>query len=327
MSSGRRLTCGNRPSAHGFMALHSIPHIRNGRCRRGMRSATLMHPMGRTLRLQWSAIKATCLLLVAVHASGCAPKAHPPSAVMVVDLGGGVKLELVRIPPGEFYMGGVEQPAEKPIHRVKLTGGFWLGKYEVTQEQWVKVMGTNPSAFAAVGETRASNPVERVSWEDCQEFIGKLNTALGAVVGGAFRLPSEAEWEYACRAGTMTRYSSGERDSDVGDVAWYVGNSSNRTHCVGARRANGFGLYDMHGNVWEWCRDWHSAYPTNALAVDPEGPPEGQHKVVRGGAWCCGATSCRSASRNVILPGVRAPVIGLRVSMAQSSPGNVGSMR
>ncbi len=176
-------------------------------------------------------------------------------AVRTIDLGGGVKLEIVWIEPGSFMMGSSAAEADRQNHetqhRVTLTKGYWLGKYEVTQAQWAAVMGSNPSDFKG-----ADLPVETVSWEDCKGFVQKLNQKL-ATEGGGFRLPTEAEWEYACRAGSEGRFCFGAGDSGLGDYAWYDGSAGGTTHAVGTRRANAWGLHDMHGNVWEWCEDWY----------------------------------------------------------------------
>jgi formylglycine-generating enzyme required for sulfatase activity len=220
---------------------------------------------------------------------GFTPRGTPGRA-MTVDLGGGAKMEMVWIPAGEFNMGSDDgESYEKPIHRVKLTKGFWMGKYEVTQEQWKRVMGNNPSYFQG-----GRNPVERVSWSDCQEFIRKLNVS---VQGSGFRLPTEAEWEYGCRAGTTTRFHSGNADGNLDGIAWYGGNSGSTTHPVVQKQANPWGLHDMSGNVWEWCQDWYANYPSGAV-TDPTGTSSGSDRVLRGGSWGNNPVDCRSAFRN-----------------------------
>jgi formylglycine-generating enzyme required for sulfatase activity len=160
---------------------------------------------------------------------------------------GSVALDLVLIQPGSFTMGddGGDGSAEKPAHKVTISKPFYLGKYEVTQDQWEAVMGANPSYFKG-----PENPVEDVSWDDCQKFLKKLNERLPGT-GGTVRLPTEAEWEYACRAGTTTKYSFGDTRSDLGEYAWYGGNSHNKNHPVGEKKPNAWGLYDIHGNVCE----------------------------------------------------------------------------
>ena len=216
-------------------------------------------------------------------------KTHGPLQEVAVDLGGGVKMELVLIPAGEFLMGN--DRGFGPIHKVRITKPFYLGKYLVTQEQWQAVMGSNPSNFKG-----PKNPVERVSWDNCQEFIEKLNANV-AGGKGRFALPTEAQWEYACRAGSTTKYCFGDDDSQLGEYAWYGGNSGNQTHPGGEKRPNAWGLYDMHGNVYEWCQDWYvSNYYANSPTDDPTGP-SGEltsFRVIRGGAC---ATAPGSAFR------------------------------
>ena len=235
-----------------------------------------------------------------------------------VELGGGVSLELVGIPPGEFVMGSPSSEAhrydnEGPQHRVQITQGFWMGKYEVTQAQWQSVMGNNPRWFTGDGKL----PVEQVSWDDCQEFVKKLSQR----VGGTFRLPTEAEWEYACRAGSSTAYCFGDDESRLGDYAWYDENSGNETHPVGQKKPNAWGLYDMHGNVYEWCGDWFGDYPSGAV-TDPTGPSSGSRRVVRGGGWNGGPWICRSADRIRSSPVYRYDLHGFRVALpaVQSRP-------
>ncbi len=231
---------------------------------------------------------------------------------LTVDLGGGVKLEMVLIPTGEFLMGSPDSgkdayPNEKPQHRVQIAKPFYLGKYPVTQEQWEAVMGNNPSDFKG-----PKNPVECVSWEDCRGFVGKLNAKIG---GGKFSLPTEAQWEYACRAGSTTRYYFGDDESRLGEYAWYKENSGNQTHPVGLKKPNAWGLYDMHGNVWEWCHDWyHGGYYANSRTDDPRGPDAGSYRVNRGGGRGDAAGGCRSAERDGGTPGLLGTTLGLRVA-------------
>ena len=206
-----------------------------------------------------------------------------------IDIGNGVKLELVYIPSGKFFMGEEKFP-------VQISAGFYLGKYEVTQEQWTAVMGNDP-ATKVVGQ---SFPVETVSWNDCKEFLNKLNEKLKDQLGGAsFRLPTEAEWEYACRAGTSGDYNGDELDP----LGWYDGNSEEATHKVGGKKPNGWGLYDMHGNVWEWCRDYYCDYSMKkVLRIDPEGPSGSGFRVTRGGSWADNDDDCQSYSRDYSNP-------------------------
>ena len=246
------------------------------------------------------------------------PIAAPPAVTGKgeIDLGGGTTLELVRIPPGEFPMGSSSAERDRradegPQHLVRITKGFSMGKYEVTQGQWEAVMGGNPSRFKGDGR----RPVENVSWNDCQEFLKKLN---GRVSGGGFRLPTEAEWEYACRAGTTTRFYWGDDRyyAEMRDYAWGSRTGSS-THAVGGKKPNAWGLCDMNGNVWEWCNDWYGSYRSGAHS-DPTGPSSGSARVLRGGSWGCYPTHCRSASRNSVSPTYRYSSIGLRVAR---SPG------
>jgi formylglycine-generating enzyme required for sulfatase activity len=212
-----------------------------------------------------------------------------PKETIVVDLGGGVTMPFVLIQSGCFMMGSEKgKDNEKPVRQVTITKPFYMGKYEVTQEQWERVMGGNPSAFKG-----AKHPVEQVSWNDCQKFAAKLQEKLP---GQTFRLPTEAEWEYACRAGTTTEYSFGDAETALGGYAWYKDNSGGATHPVGLMKPNAWGLYDMHGSVWELCADWHDAYPGTAES-DPQGPPTGKKRAARGGSWGGDAGSCRSALR------------------------------
>jgi len=235
-----------------------------------------------------------------------------------VDLGGGVKLELVLIPAGEFLMGspGTEDERdgdEGPQHRVRITNPFYIGKHEITQEQWERVMGSNPSHFKG-----AENPVEQVSWSDCQEFAKKLSAKFD---GLTFALPTEAEWEYACRAGTGTPFHTGETIAT--DQANYGGNYTygggrkgvwrKKTAPVGSFRPNAFGLFDVHGNVWEWCQDWYADnYPAGAQ-TDPTGPARGEYRVLRGGSWFSRPRFCRSATRRGVGPSNRRDSRGCRL--------------
>ncbi len=239
-------------------------------------------------------------------------KTKGPPKELTADLGGGVKMELVLIPAGEFKMGSPDSDKytnadEKPQHRIRITKPFYMGKFLVTQEQWEAVMGDNPSRFKG-----PKNPVEQVRWDDCQKFLKKLNEKVG---GGRFSLPTEAQWEYACRAGSTTRYCFGDAESGLGDYAWYDKNSDIKTHPVGEKKPNAWGLYDMHGNVWEWCQDWYDGgYYATSPADDPTGPATGSARVIRGGYWSDGIRFCRSALRDGSRPGYRDCILGLRVS-------------
>ena len=197
-------------------------------------------------------------------------------------------MEFVWVPAGEFRMGSTSSEAltnEQPVTQVRISKGFWLAKYEVTQAEWQAVMGSNPSLFAECGR---SCPVEQVSWDDAQEFIGSLNARSG---GNRYRLPTEAEWEYAARAGT-----TGDRYGNLDGIGWCADNSGGRTHPGGGKAPNAFGLHDMIGNVYEWVEDWYGDYPGGAV-TDPGGAASGSPWVFRGGGWIDGAGSCRSSYR------------------------------
>jgi formylglycine-generating enzyme required for sulfatase activity len=183
-------------------------------------------------------------------------------------------MQFASIPPGQFVMGSNKNRDEKPAHTVKITKGFDIQKTEVTQGQWKAVMGSNPSNFSSCGD---NCPLENVSWEDVQTFIERLNDKKD---GHTYSLPTEAEWEYAARAGTTGDYAG-----DLDEMAWYIKNSGSKTHPVATKKANAWGLYDMHGNVWEWVSDWYgSDYYQNSPNNDPKGPNSGSARVYRGGS-------------------------------------------
>ena len=201
---------------------------------------------------------------------------------------------------------------ETPAHAVTLTKPFYMGKFAVTQEQYQQLMGKNPSAFPG----RAKHPVETVSWNDATEFCKRLSEKTGR----SFRLPTEAEWEYACRAGTTTTYYTGDTETDLARAAWYGANSLNTSRPVGQKEPNGFGLFDMLGNVWQWCQDIYDEYSPGA-ASDPQGPDKGSERVFRGGSWGYIPGNCRSACRGKGIPANRINVLGFRVVMyASKSP-------
>jgi len=218
-------------------------------------------------------------------------------------------MSFVYIPPGTFMMGSPENEAgrynRERLHKVTLTKGFYMQTTEVTQGQWKAVMGENPSRFQECGN---DCPVENVSWKDVQKFIEKLNRGND----GTYRLPTEAEWEYACRAGTFTRYYTGDSEANLDRVGWYKQNSGGMTHSVGWKAANAFGLYDMHGNVWEWCQDRYGNYPSDVV-TDPAGRDTGPYRVFRGGSWKHSAQYCRSARRYWNLPIIQRDYLGFRV--------------
>jgi len=258
-----------------------------------------------------------------------ARKAGVPAA-KELDLGGGVTMKLVFIPAGKFMMGSPDSEKgrgkdEGPQHEVTLCKPFYLGVTEVTQAQYQAIMGTNPSYFEnerTLYKDPNYIPVENVSWHDATEFCKRFSEKTRQAV----RLPTEAEWEYACRAGTATAFSFGDADSALGDYAWYDGNSAEPIHPAGTtrpvnqKRPNAWGLFDMHGNLWEWCADWHGDYP-NGTVTDPQGPASGTSRVLRGGCWYGPAVNCRAARRNSGSPDTRLHIIGFRVAVSVSAPG------
>ncbi|MGE3536136.1 MAG: formylglycine-generating enzyme family protein [Candidatus Tectimicrobiota bacterium] len=234
----------------------------------------------------------------------------PPAPRLVDHVG----MTFVLIPAGMFHMGSSRGKAdEQPVHSVHISTPFYLAIYPVTQRQWEALMGHNPSHFRG-----PERPVEQVSWDDAQEFIGRLNAQEGGVY---YRLPSEAEWEYAARARTTGEYCFGNDTTQLPQYAWYQDNAQGSTHPVGQLQPNAWGLYDMHGNVWEWVQDWYAPDTYQHLAaigtavVDPAGPPAGVERVLRGGGWLSEATKVRSAQRLASRPDHRNNVVcGFRLA-------------
>ncbi|MCL2590255.1 MAG: formylglycine-generating enzyme family protein [Betaproteobacteria bacterium] len=255
-------------------------------------------------------------------------------------------MEFILVQPGVFLMGCSEgdmecQGDERPQHPVKISEAFYLGKFEVTQAQWTKIMGNNPSRFR--GESR---PVENVSWDDTQEFIRRLNALEGTT---KYRLPTEAEWEYAARTGVATKFPF--EAGRAGDHVWYWNNADGQTHPVGEKQPNPWGLHDMHGNVWEWVQDWYGegyylasltttpgaqvVKPKDLLSgpkiviSDPKGPVEGTGRVLRGGSWGNDLRYLRSALRNAYAPDYRSANVGFRLAISADSgwASGVKSMR
>ena len=236
-----------------------------------------------------------------------------------VHLGGGVVLRMVLVPPGEFSMGCRRAPddvvkltsgsaelfePEHPLHRVRITKAFLLGKYEVTQEQWEAMMGQNPSERKG-----PKYPVGMVNWSDCQAFITKLNEKFP---DRKFRLPTEAEWEYACRADTETLYSFGDDRRELSKHAWYRANALGKRHAVGQKKPNAWGFHDMHGSSWEWCSDRRVSYPAS-LQIDPVGIIDEPKRLVRGGSWNDDPCYCRSAYRPALPDHMKADNLSLRL--------------
>ena len=244
-----------------------------------------------------------------------------PSSDTLTD-NSGLGMTFVRIPAGTFTMGSpTDEPgrdSDETQHQVTLTQDFYMMTTEVTQTQWEAVMGSNPSYYDSCG---GDCPVETVSWNDIQDFIAALN----AMDGRIYRLPTEAEWEYAARAGTTTAFYNGRitetgctpLDPNLDAIGWYCGNADSTTHPVAQKQPNAWGLYDMSGNVYEWCQDWHGPYPTGAV-MNPTGPADGSYRVLRGGGWRDFARNCRSADRNRFNPSDRHFNHGFRLAVSPS---------
>lgn len=246
---------------------------------------------------------------------GCIPQIMP-SSTSSTPAPAPIPMEFVLIPAGSFTMGDPNFEAGKgngmPQHKVTISKPFYMGKYEVTQAQWQAVMGDNPAHFKG-----PNNPVENVSWEDAQEFIRLLNAKEGH---NRYRLPTEAEWEYAARAGTSSTYFFGDNKNELAEYGWFNGNAGSSTHPVGEKRPNPWGLHDVHGNVYEWVQDWHTEnYSPNNQLTDPKGAPNGSHRVIRGGGWALGAEGCRSDSRGFGVPDASGRIILVGFRLAQST--------
>lgn len=222
-----------------------------------------------------------------------------------------IGMSFVLIPAGSFTMGS---PANEPgrndderQHPVTISKPFYLQTTEVTQKQWTQLMEIKRSNFEDCGD---DCPMDNVSWNDAQEFIRRLNQTESVA---KYRLPTEAEWEYACRAGSKSMFCFGDDEAKLWQYGWYGSNSDGKTHRVGKKKSNDWGLYDIHGNVWEWCQDWYGNYPTGQV-MDPTGPKTGEYRVWRGGSWGSGTQGLRSALRGRSSPDSRGPVIGFRVA-------------
>ena len=245
-----------------------------------------------------------------------------------------IGMKLVLLPPGEFQMGSPKELTEEELrlhgsdsnadrwyrqylpgeglrHRVRITRPYWLGVTDVTQEEYQRVMGSNPSKLQ--GDPK--RPVEMVSWDDAVEFCRRLSELPEETAARRrYVLPTEAQWEYACRAGTTTRWYSGDDEAGLADVAWFEKNAGGQTHPVAQKRANAWGLFDMHGNVFEWCQDWYDEdYYRKSATDDPAELAGGNNRVFRGGSCQLPSGYCRSASRHSELPGFRVGDLGFRV--------------
>jgi formylglycine-generating enzyme required for sulfatase activity len=237
----------------------------------------------------------------------------------------GVSFDLMKVEAGTFTMGATPEmkeeyddeevyEEEKPAHQVTLTNNYYLGKTEVTLALWKAVMGSNPSYLYFKGDNR---PVVEVSWDDCQEFISKLNAATGK----RFRLPTEAEWEFAARGGNNSKHYKYSGSDNMDDVAWYDDSSGEGPHDVATKQPNELGIYDMSGNVWEWCSDWYGEYRSSSQ-TNPSGPNSGSFRVARGGSWDCGswgsiAWFCRSFVRFYFTPDDSSYNLGLRLALSE----------
>ena len=269
-------------------------------------------------RIRSAALLLMGMLWIVGCSDGDSPTGPKIGNTLTVELRGGVTMEFVWIEPGTFVMGSPDSDEladdrEKPQREVTISRGFYLGKYEITQGQWEAVMGTTPWSGQGKAVPNPDHPAVYISWEDVQTFVQLLNEAAGEAL---YRLPTEAEWEYACRAGTTTRWSFGDDMNSLGDYAWHKGNAWNAgeqyAHAVGQKRANPWGLYDMHGNVWEWCQDRYGDY-SSGRQVDPTGPASGSGCVERGGGFGRPARDARSAHRNGNAPSLRYADLGARL--------------
>lgn len=251
------------------------------------------------------------MLLLGLAGLGAASESPAIDAGGPEEIKNSIDMELILIPSGSFQMGvdkSFEAEADATRHSVTISTPFYMGKHEVTQKQWAAIMGRNPSKFK--GSTR---PVEQVSWDDVQKFIAALNQKEGK----HYRLPTEAEWEYAARAGTKTAYFFGDDEDDEGllsQYAWFKGNSGKKTHPVGMLLPNAWGLYDMHGNVWEWCQDWYDKeYYAKSPDADPSGPLSGSDHVIRGGSWNKIPYYLKAGYRNYATPDGVDDTLGFRL--------------
>jgi formylglycine-generating enzyme required for sulfatase activity len=273
----------------------------------------------RANRARGEAIPALVLALAAawVCQTGCEKRNSSPPNPATNSAGAAIELvpltNMVLIKPGTFVR--IRQP-------VTITREFWLGKHEVTQGEYAALMGKNPSHF----QGDSNRPVEKLTYFDAQAYCAAVSArerqAGRLPTGYEYRLPSEAEWEYACRAGTTNQFSFGDDPQGTDAFAWTSENSESTTHPVGLKRPNPWGLYDMHGNVWEWCRDWFAPYPTNP-AVDPVGPASGKLKIFRGGGWNQEIQFARSANRFGMSPSNGIHFVGFRLALSQIPPGPV----
>ncbi|MCF7788328.1 MAG: formylglycine-generating enzyme family protein [Prosthecobacter sp.] len=239
-------------------------------------------------------------------------EADAAKAIVPASIINSLGMQMLWCPPGKFLMGSPEDEEghdeDENQVQVQISQGFWMARTPVTQGQWQALMGSNPSVFGGGKDL----PVEKVRWDDAQEFCTKLNVGQSDHPGYRYALPSEAQWEYSCRAGETGPYSGGSLD----EVGWYDGNSGSKTHDVGQKKPNAWGLHDMHGNVSEWCADWHDFKLQGG--VDPKGPESGVYRVDRGGSWFSYAAGCRAALRGRVVPYYRNRRLGVRPALVPS---------
>ena len=252
-------------------------------------------------RAELEAVREEIAALAAAPPAASAAKAEP-SKIWANTLG----MAFVLIPSGSFDMGSDSGDAdEQPVRSMTIDKPFYIGQFEVTQAQWHAVMESDPSQFT----DEPNRPVESVSWDDAQEFIAKLNAM---EPNATYRLPTEAEWEYAARAGSAAAYSFGDDATQLDAHGWYADNAGNITHPVGEKQPNAWGAHAVHGGVWEWVQDRYGPYPSEAAAAPP-GPPPGNRRVIRGGSWLSPAEDCRAASRSHAHPAFRGANVGFRL--------------
>jgi formylglycine-generating enzyme required for sulfatase activity len=259
-------------------------------------------------------MKMRALIVAMVLVGICPAYAQQPQEIT-----NSIGMKFASISAGSFIMGSSEKEAgrhpNETSHRVTISESFYLGRFEVTQNEYEKVTGTNPSTLKG-----SQHPVETLDWEDAVAFCRKLSEfPEEKAVGRVYRLPTEAEWEYGCRAGSETPFSFGESAKLLHDHAWYEENSKNQHHPVGEKRPNQWGLYDMQGNVCEWCNDWYGDYPSEAV-IDPQGPIRGSERVIRGGSWMvANELHFRSSQRSNYVPKDRSVLLGFRVVLKTRS--------
>ena len=243
-------------------------------------------------------------------------KKKTKSTVISKNFTNSIKMEFSLIPPGEFVMGALPTDKdanddESPIHKVRITKSFYISKFLTTQGNWKSIMNNNPSFFKKLGD---DNPIERVSWYLIQDFIKRLNEKEKLKPKEGYRLPTEAEWEYVCKAGSSTKYYHSNKSDLLEEYAWFSYTSNRSTQVVGTKKPNAFGIYDMLGNVREWCHDWYDPkYYQKSPVNDPQGPAKGEFKTMRGGSWYCVPRLTRTTQRYHHIPSSKSFLIGFRL--------------